>query len=156
MSYLCTKPLEYWLTSCFLFNHAFRAKLRRANVHFLSKPVKDGTTGTVIVLTTPDAQRTMLAYQVSSLLPLLTTLLLLNLLDIILVTFACYAFSALFTLFRYLRVPTCVWTLSSSLSGLLRVYIISKPYAYQCVKDEVKFPFIFYFFFVMVLFVLVY
>lgn len=40
--------------------------MRRANVHFLSKPVKDGTTGTVIVLTTPDAQRTMLAYQVSS------------------------------------------------------------------------------------------
>jgi hypothetical protein len=35
-------------------------------VHFLSKPVKDGTTGTVIVLTTPDAQHTMLAYQVSS------------------------------------------------------------------------------------------
>jgi hypothetical protein len=35
-------------------------------VQFLSKPVKDGTTGTVIVLTTPDAQRTMLAYQVSS------------------------------------------------------------------------------------------
>lgn len=42
----------------------YRAKLRRANVNFLSKPVKDGTTGTVIVLTTPDAQRTMLAYQV--------------------------------------------------------------------------------------------
>jgi sugar/nucleoside kinase (ribokinase family) len=41
-----------------------RAKLRRANVHFLSNSVKDGTTGTVIVLTTPDAQRTMLAYQV--------------------------------------------------------------------------------------------
>lgn len=41
-----------------------RAKLRRANVHFLSAPIKDGTTGTVIVLTTPDAQRTMLAYQV--------------------------------------------------------------------------------------------
>ncbi|KAL0905336.1 hypothetical protein M5K25_023748 [Dendrobium thyrsiflorum] len=44
----------------------FRAKLRRANVNFLSKPVKDGTTGTVIVLTTPDAQRTMLAYQGTS------------------------------------------------------------------------------------------
>ncbi|CAN6294180.1 unnamed protein product [Urochloa humidicola] len=44
----------------------YRAKLRRANVHFLSKPVKDGTTGTVIVLTTPDAQRTMLAYQGTS------------------------------------------------------------------------------------------
>lgn len=42
----------------------YRAKLRRANVHFLSAPIKDGTTGTVIVLTTPDAQRTMLAYQV--------------------------------------------------------------------------------------------
>eukprot|EP00262_Sarcandra_glabra_P008904 TRINITY_DN22843_c0_g1_i1.p1 TRINITY_DN22843_c0_g1~~TRINITY_DN22843_c0_g1_i1.p1 ORF type:complete len:472 (+),score=78.77 TRINITY_DN22843_c0_g1_i1:101-1516(+) len=41
----------------------YRAKLRRANVDFLSTPVKDGTTGTVIVLTTPDAQRTMLAYQ---------------------------------------------------------------------------------------------
>lgn len=46
----------------------YRAKLRRANVDFLSGPVKDGTTGTVIVLTTPDAQRTMLAYQVSFLL----------------------------------------------------------------------------------------
>lgn len=46
-----------------LFNF-FRAKLRRANVQFLSAPIPDGTTGTVIVLTTPDAQRTMLAYQV--------------------------------------------------------------------------------------------
>ncbi|XP_020242024.1 uncharacterized protein LOC109820305 [Asparagus officinalis] len=44
----------------------FRAKLQRANVDFLSRPVKDGTTGTVIVLTTPDAQRTMLAYQGTS------------------------------------------------------------------------------------------
>lgn len=44
----------------------YREKLRRANVHFLSKPVKDGTTGTVIVLTTLDAQRTMLAYQGTS------------------------------------------------------------------------------------------
>ncbi|XP_042516199.1 uncharacterized sugar kinase slr0537 [Macadamia integrifolia] len=44
----------------------YRAKLRRANVNFLSEPVKDGTTGTVIVLTTPDAQRTMLAYQGTS------------------------------------------------------------------------------------------
>ncbi|KAG9452149.1 hypothetical protein H6P81_005053 [Aristolochia fimbriata] len=44
----------------------YRSKLRRANVHFLSAPVKDGTTGTVIVLTTPDAQRTMLAYQGTS------------------------------------------------------------------------------------------
>ncbi|XP_020581549.1 uncharacterized protein LOC110025424 isoform X2 [Phalaenopsis equestris] len=44
----------------------FRAKLQRANVNFLSKSVKDGTTGTVIVLTTPDAQRTMLAYQGTS------------------------------------------------------------------------------------------
>lgn len=35
-------------------------------MNFLSAPVNDGTTGTVIVLTTPDAQRTMLAYQVSS------------------------------------------------------------------------------------------
>lgn len=33
-------------------------------MQFLSEPIKDGTTGTVIVLTTPDAQRTMLAYQV--------------------------------------------------------------------------------------------
>lgn len=48
------------------FDLTCRAKLCRANVNFLSKPVKDGTTGTVIVLTTPDAQRTMLAYQVSS------------------------------------------------------------------------------------------
>lgn len=55
---------------CFLVlttyaTYAFcRTKLRRANVNFLSEAVKDGTTGTVIVLTTPDAQRTMLAYQV--------------------------------------------------------------------------------------------
>lgn len=41
----------------------YRAKLRRANVSFLSMPVKDGTTGTVVVLTTPDAQRAMLSYQ---------------------------------------------------------------------------------------------
>lgn len=46
----------------------YRSKLQRANVNFLSEPVKDGTTGTVIVLTTPDAQRTMLAYQVNSVL----------------------------------------------------------------------------------------
>ncbi|KAB1205022.1 hypothetical protein CJ030_MR7G004195 [Morella rubra] len=44
----------------------YRAKLRRANVHFLSEPIKDGTTGTVIVLTTPDAHRTMLSYQGTS------------------------------------------------------------------------------------------
>ncbi|KAL4573337.1 hypothetical protein LXL04_020138 [Taraxacum kok-saghyz] len=44
----------------------YRTKLRRANVNFLSAPVKDGTTGTVIVLTTSDAQRTMLAYQGTS------------------------------------------------------------------------------------------
>ncbi|KAK9065277.1 hypothetical protein SSX86_016660 [Deinandra increscens subsp. villosa] len=44
----------------------YRTKLRRANVSFLSAPVKDGTTGTVIVLTTSDAQRTMLAYQGTS------------------------------------------------------------------------------------------
>ncbi|KAK1399338.1 Carbohydrate/puine kinase, PfkB, conserved site protein [Heracleum sosnowskyi] len=44
----------------------YRTKLRRANVNFLSEAVKDGTTGTVIVLTTPDAQRTMLAYQGTS------------------------------------------------------------------------------------------
>lgn len=44
----------------------YRSKLRRANVNFLSPPVKNGTTGTVIVVTTPDAQRTMLAYQGTS------------------------------------------------------------------------------------------
>ncbi|CAM8976542.1 unnamed protein product [Rhodiola kirilowii] len=44
----------------------YRSKLRRANVSFLSEAVKDGTTGTVIVLTTPDAQRTMLSYQGTS------------------------------------------------------------------------------------------
>lgn len=44
----------------------YRSKLRRANVNFLSAPVKDGTTGTVIVLTTQDAQRAMLAYQGTS------------------------------------------------------------------------------------------
>lgn len=51
--------------NCTLWNPLHRSKLRRANLNFLSAPVKDGTTGTVIVLTTPDAQRTMLAYQVS-------------------------------------------------------------------------------------------
>lgn len=35
-------------------------------MNFLSAPVEEGTTGTVIVLTTPDAQRTMLAYQVDN------------------------------------------------------------------------------------------
>ncbi|KAL3629102.1 hypothetical protein CASFOL_026324 [Castilleja foliolosa] len=44
----------------------YRSKLQRANVKFLSAPVQDGTTGTVIVLTTSDAQRTMLAYQGTS------------------------------------------------------------------------------------------
>ncbi|XP_028789075.1 uncharacterized protein LOC114745100 [Neltuma alba] len=44
----------------------YREKLRRANVQFLSAPITGGTTGTVIVLTTPDAQRTMLAYQGTS------------------------------------------------------------------------------------------
>ncbi|KAM5557982.1 hypothetical protein ABKV19_025014 [Rosa sericea] len=44
----------------------YRAKLRRANLHFLSPPIKDGTTGTVIVLTSSDAHRTMLAYQGTS------------------------------------------------------------------------------------------
>eukprot|EP01018_Ginkgo_biloba_P039901 Gb_02545 [translate_table: standard] len=43
--------------------HFYRAKLQRASVNFLSNPIDDGTTGTVIVLTTPDAQRTMLSYQ---------------------------------------------------------------------------------------------
>eukprot|EP00250_Pteridium_aquilinum_P035200 c8862_g1_i1 orf=831-2150(-) len=42
--------------------HFYRAKLLKANVHFLSPPIVDGTTGTVIVLTTPDAQRTMFSY----------------------------------------------------------------------------------------------
>eukprot|EP00898_Chlorokybus_atmophyticus_P002884 jgi/Chlat1/3597/Chrsp234S03574 len=41
----------------------YRAKIRKAGVHFLSKPIAGGTTGTVVVLTTPDAQRTMLSYQ---------------------------------------------------------------------------------------------
>lgn len=44
----------------------YRSKLRRANLNFLSPSIKDGTTGTVIVLTTPDAQRTMLAYEGTS------------------------------------------------------------------------------------------
>ncbi|KAF3792221.1 putative sugar kinase [Nymphaea thermarum] len=44
----------------------YRSKLCRADVAFLSDPIKDATTGTVIVLTTPDAQRTMLAYQGTS------------------------------------------------------------------------------------------
>ncbi|XP_027109826.1 uncharacterized protein LOC113764120 [Coffea eugenioides] len=44
----------------------YRSKLKRANVSFLSAPVNEGTTGTVVVLTTPDAQRTMLAYQGTS------------------------------------------------------------------------------------------
>ncbi|CAM6087622.1 unnamed protein product [Calypogeia fissa] len=41
----------------------YRTKLLRANVYFLSEPIVGGTTGTVIVCTTPDAQRTMLSYQ---------------------------------------------------------------------------------------------
>ncbi|CAI9089529.1 OLC1v1024116C1 [Oldenlandia corymbosa var. corymbosa] len=44
----------------------YRSKLKRANVSFLSTLVETGTTGTVIVLTTPDAQRTMLAHQGTS------------------------------------------------------------------------------------------
>uniref|UniRef100_A0A7N0TBX9 Carbohydrate kinase PfkB domain-containing protein n=1 Tax=Kalanchoe fedtschenkoi TaxID=63787 RepID=A0A7N0TBX9_KALFE len=44
----------------------YRSKLRRANVSFLSEAIENGTTGTVIVLTTPDAQRTMLSYQGTS------------------------------------------------------------------------------------------
>jgi hypothetical protein len=39
-------------------------ELLQANVNFLSQPVVNGTTGSVVVLTTPDAQRTMLSYQV--------------------------------------------------------------------------------------------
>ncbi|KAM7274334.1 hypothetical protein ACFE04_028998 [Oxalis oulophora] len=53
------------LIAC-LVGGTLKSKLHRANVNFLSAPVKDGTTGTVIVLTTPDAQRTMLAYQGNS------------------------------------------------------------------------------------------
>ena len=40
----------------------YRAKMRKAGVAFVSEPQVDGTTGTVIVLTTPDAQRTMLSF----------------------------------------------------------------------------------------------
>ena len=40
----------------------YRAKMRKAGVAFVSEPQADGTTGTVIVLTTPDAQRTMLSF----------------------------------------------------------------------------------------------
>ncbi|MCO5608194.1 hypothetical protein L7F22_062400 [Adiantum nelumboides] len=42
--------------------HFYRAKLLKAHVRFLSPPIVEGTTGTVIVLTTPDAQRTMFSY----------------------------------------------------------------------------------------------
>ena len=41
----------------------FRSKLGRARVHLVSEAVPEATTGTVIVLTTPDAQRTMLSFQ---------------------------------------------------------------------------------------------
>ena len=40
----------------------YRSKMAHAGVAFVSPPVADGTTGTVMVLTTPDAQRTMLSY----------------------------------------------------------------------------------------------
>ena len=40
----------------------YRAKMRKAGVAFVSEPQVDGTTGTVIVLTTPDAQRTLLSF----------------------------------------------------------------------------------------------
>jgi sugar/nucleoside kinase (ribokinase family) len=40
----------------------YRAKMRRAGVSFVSEPAADGTTGTVVVLTTPDAQRTFLSF----------------------------------------------------------------------------------------------
>jgi sugar/nucleoside kinase (ribokinase family) len=40
----------------------YRSKMRRAGVDFVSEPQPDGTTGTVVVLTTPDAQRTMLSF----------------------------------------------------------------------------------------------
>ncbi|KAH8954768.1 hypothetical protein BDL97_08G098800 [Sphagnum fallax] len=44
----------------------YRMELLQANVNFLSQPVVNGTTGSVVVLTTPDAQRTMLSYQGTS------------------------------------------------------------------------------------------
>lgn len=44
----------------------YRSKLQRAHVNFLLPSVAESTTGTVIVLTTADAQRTMLAYQGTS------------------------------------------------------------------------------------------
>ena len=43
----------------------YRAELQRAGVDFLSPP-GEGTTGTVVVLTSPDAQRTMLSHQGSA------------------------------------------------------------------------------------------
>lgn len=43
----------------------YREELEKENVNFVSQPIKNGSTGTVIVLTTPDAQRTMLSYQVT-------------------------------------------------------------------------------------------
>merc|ERR1719331_2931964 len=43
----------------------YRAELQRAGVSFLSPP-GEGTTGTVVVLTSPDAQRTMLSHQGSA------------------------------------------------------------------------------------------
>mmetsp|Transcript_22828 Transcript_22828/g.31806 ORF Transcript_22828/g.31806 Transcript_22828/m.31806 type:complete len:473 (-) Transcript_22828:192-1610(-) len=39
----------------------YRTKLKKAGVQVLSDPGEDGTTGSVIVLTTPDAHRTMLS-----------------------------------------------------------------------------------------------
>eukprot|EP00241_Pyramimonas_parkeae_P002025 CAMPEP_0114247574 /NCGR_PEP_ID=MMETSP0058-20121206/13096_1 /TAXON_ID=36894 /ORGANISM="Pyramimonas parkeae, CCMP726" /LENGTH=487 /DNA_ID=CAMNT_0001360891 /DNA_START=366 /DNA_END=1829 /DNA_ORIENTATION=+ len=39
----------------------YRTKLKKAGVQVLSEPGEGGTTGSVIVLTTPDAQRTMLS-----------------------------------------------------------------------------------------------
>lgn len=41
----------------------YRAKMKKAGVSFLSEPIENGTTGTVVVLTSDDAERTMLSYQ---------------------------------------------------------------------------------------------
>lgn len=40
----------------------YTAQMRSAGVHVVSPPTRDANTGTVVVLTSPDAQRTMLSY----------------------------------------------------------------------------------------------
>lgn len=40
----------------------YRAQMRAAGVHVVSSPTPEAHTGTVVVLTSPDAQRTMLSY----------------------------------------------------------------------------------------------